>query len=83
MAVVADSYGSTQEAGSPAKVTGTGVGDVVIAADGLLAGHGYGAGHGAAHHAVGTVGLVGHTRVGTRAHHVGARLLALSVVHDL
>lgn len=83
MTMVADSYGSTQEAGRPAKVAGTGIGDVIIAADGLLTGHGYGAGHGTTHHAVGTIGLVGHTCVGPRAHHVGARLLALSMVHDL
>lgn len=55
-------------------MAGTGVGDVVVATDGLLGQHGDGAGGGAAHDAVGAVGLVGHTGVGTRAHHVGAGL---------
>lgn len=81
--VVADSYGAAEEAGGPAEVAGTGVSDVVVAADGLLGQHGYRAGSRAAHDAVGAVGLVGHAGVCTWAHHVGARLFAVSLVHDL
>lgn len=83
VAVMADSYGAAEEAGGPAEVAGARVGDVVVAADGLLGHHGYWAGGRAAHDAVGAVGLVGHTGVGTRAHHVGAGLFAVSLVHDL
>lgn len=73
-AVVAHADGAAEEAGCPAQVAGAGVGDVVVAADGLLGQHGDGAGRRAAHDAVGTVGLVGHAGVGARAHHVGAGL---------
>lgn len=83
VAVVADSYGAAQEAGGPAEVAGARVGDVVIATDWLLRRHGYWAGNGAAHDTVSTVGLVGHTGVSSRTHHVGAGLFALSLVHDL
>lgn len=73
-AVVAHADGAAQEASCPAQVAGAGVGDVVVATDGLLGQHGDGAGGCAAHDAVGAVGLVGHAGVGTRAHHVGAGL---------
>lgn len=73
-AVVAHADGAAQEAGCPAQVAGAGVGDIVVAADGLLGQQGDGAGGRAAHDAVGAVGLVGHAGVGTRAHHVGAGL---------
>lgn len=74
VAIVADADGAAEEAGCPAQVAGAGVGDVVVAADGLLGQHGDGAGRRAAHDAVGAVGLVGHAGVGARAHHVGAGL---------
>lgn len=74
VAVVTHADGAAQEAGCPAEVAGAGVGDVVVAADGLLGQHGDGAGRRAAHDAVGAVGLVGHAGVGARAHHVGAGL---------
>lgn len=74
VAVVADADGAAQEAGRPAQVAGAGVGDVVVAADGLLGQHGDGAGGRAAHDAVGAVGLVGHAGVGAGTHHVGAGL---------
>lgn len=83
MAVVADSYGAAEEASGPAEVTGAGVGDVVVAADRLLRRHGDWARCCAAHDAVSAVGLVGHAGVSPRAHHVGARLFALALVHDL
>lgn len=83
VAVVADSYGAAEEAGGPAEVAGAGVGDVVVATDGLLGQHGYWARSCAAHDTVSTVGLVSHTGVGTWTHHVGARLFAVSLVHDL
>lgn len=76
VAVVADSYGAAQEAGGPAEVAGAAVGDVVVATDGLLSEYGHWAGGGAAHDAVGAVGLVGHAGVGARTHHVGAGLCA-------
>lgn len=83
VAVVADSYGAAKEAGGPAKVAGAGVSDVVIATDRLLRRHGYWARSCAAHDTVSTVGLVRHTGVGTWAHHIGARLFTVSLVHDL
>lgn len=76
VAVVADSYGAAEEAGGPAEVAGAGVSDVVIATNCLLRQHGYWARGCAAHDAVGAVGLVSHTGVGTWTHHVGARLCA-------
>lgn len=72
VAVVADSYGAAQEAGGPAEVAGARVGDVVIATDLLIGRHGYRARSGSAHDAVCTVGLVGHTGVGSRTHYIGA-----------
>lgn len=83
MAVVADSYGAAEEAGGPAEVAGARISDVVIATDCLLRRHGYWAGSSAAHDAVGAVGLVSHAGVSSWTHHVGARLFALSLVHDL
>lgn len=74
VAVVTDADGAAEEAGRSAQVAGAGVGDVVVAADGLLGQRGDGAGGRAAHDAVGAVGLVGHAGVGPRAHHVGAGL---------
>lgn len=74
VAVVTNADGAAQEAGCPAQVAGAGIGDVVVAADGLLGQHGDGAGRRAAHDAVGAVGLVRHAGVGARAHHVGAGL---------
>lgn len=74
VAVVADSYGAAEEAGGPAEVTGAGVSDVVVAADGLLRRHGDLTRGRAAHDAVGAVGLVGDAGVGAWTHHVGARL---------
>lgn len=74
MAIVADSYGAAQEAGGAAKVARARVGDVVISTDGLLRRHGYWARCSAAHDTVSTIGLVGHTGVSPRTHHVGARL---------
>lgn len=70
VAVVADSYGVSEEAGGPAEVAGALIGDVVVATDLLLGCHG--AWRGAAHDAVGAVGLVGHTGVGSRTHNIGA-----------
>lgn len=69
---MADSYGAAEEAGGPAEVTGARVGDVVVATDWLLGRHGYWARRGAAHDAVGAVGLVGHAGVSSWTHHVGA-----------
>lgn len=83
MPIVADSYGAPQEAGGPAQVAGAGVSDVVIATDGMLRGHRDWAGGCAAHDTVSTVGLVRHTSMSTWTHHLRARLLALSLVHDL
>jgi len=80
--IVTDPYGPTQEAGGPAEVAGTRVSDVVIATNGQLRGHGYRAGGCATHHTVGTVGLVCHAGLSARTHDVGARLFALSLVHD-
>lgn len=77
------SYGAPQKAGGSAEVAGARVGDVVIATDRQLGLQRYWAGGHAAHDTVGTVSLVRHTGVGTRAHHVGARLFAFSLVHDL
>ena len=74
VAVVADSYGATQEAGGPAEVAGARVSDVVVATDLLLSRRGDGARSRTAHDAVSAVGLVGHTGVGTGTHHAGARL---------
>lgn len=74
VAVVADPDGAAQEAGGSAEVAGAGVGDVVIAADGLLRLAGYGAWHGATHDAVSAVGLVGHACVRSWTHNVGAGL---------
>lgn len=72
VAIVADSYGATEEAGGPAEVAGAGVGDVVIATDCLLSQQWYWARSCAAHDTVSAVGLVSHTGVGTWTHHVGA-----------
>lgn len=83
MAVVADSYGASEEAGGPAEVAGAWVSDVVIATDLLLRWHWDRARSCAAHDAVSAVGLVSHTGVGTWTHHAGARLFAVSLVHDL
>lgn len=74
VSVVADADGASQEAGGSAQVAGAGVGDVVVAADGLLRLDGHGARHGAAHDAVRAVGLVGHAGVRPGTHHVGAGL---------
>lgn len=74
MAVVARADGAAQEAGGAAEVAGAGVGDVVVAADGLLGHHGDGARRRAAHDAVGAVGLVGDAGVRAGTHHVGAGL---------
>lgn len=83
MAIVADSYGASEEAGGPAEVAGAGIGDIVVATDCLLRRHRDRARRGAAHDAVGAVGLVGHAGVGSWTNHAGARLLAVSLVHDL
>lgn len=80
---MADAYGSASKAGGPAQVASAGVGEVIVATDGGLRGHGAGAGGCATHHTVGTIGLVSHTCVGARAHHIGAGFFALSLVHDL
>ena len=69
---VSGSYGMPQEAGGPPQVTGAGVGHVVVATYWLLSRHGDGAGRGAAHDAVSTVGLVSYTAVCSWTHHVGA-----------
>lgn len=74
MAVVADAYGASKEAGGPAEVARALVGDVVVSTDQLLRRHGCWARCGAAHDTVSTVGLIGHAGVGSRAHDVGARL---------
>lgn len=74
VAVVANADGAAQEAGGAAEVAGAGVGDVVVAADGLLGHHGDGARRRAAHDAVGAVGLVGNAGVRAGTHHVGAGL---------
>lgn len=83
MTVVADSYGAAKKAGGPAKVAGSGISDVVIAADWLLRWHGYRARGCATHDTMGTICLVSYTGVGTWTHHIRARLLALSLVHNL
>lgn len=83
MAIVADSYGASEEAGGPAEVAGTRIGHIVVATDRLLRRHRYRARRGAAHDTVGAVGLVGHAGVSSWTNHAGARLLALSLVHDL
>lgn len=83
MAIVTDSYGVAEEAGGPTEVAGARVSDVVITTDRMLRRHGYWARRSAAHNAVSTVGLVGHTGVSSWTHNIGARLFALSVVHDL
>lgn len=72
VAVVADSYGTAEEAGGSAEVAGAGVGDVVIATDWLFGWEGYWARGCAAHDAVSAVCLVCNTGVGTWANHVGA-----------
>lgn len=72
MPIVTDPYGSTQKAGSPTQVAGAWVGNVIIAADGLLSDHGHGAGRSAAHDTVGTVGLVRHTGMCTRTYDIWA-----------
>lgn len=72
MPIVANPYGSTQKAGSPAQVTGAWVGNVVIAADDLLSDHGHWAGRSAAHDTVGAVGLVRHTGMCTRTYDIRA-----------
>lgn len=69
---MAHSYGAAEEAGGTAQMAGTWVGDVIVAADGLTIDHGHRALSCAAHHTVGTVGLVCHTGVGTGTHHIGA-----------
>lgn len=63
MSIVANAYGATQKAGSPTQVAGTGISNVIIAADGLLIDHGHWTGCGATHDTVGAVGLVRHTGV--------------------
>lgn len=72
MAIVADSYGAAEEAGGPAEVAGARVSDVIIATDLLLGRHGDWAWCSTAHDTVSTVGLVGHTGVGSWTHYVGA-----------
>lgn len=72
---MADAYGPAPEAGGSAEVAGAGVGDVVVATDGVLGCHGHRAGGRATHDTVGTVGLVSHAGVCARAYHIGARLL--------
>lgn len=57
-------------------MAGTNVSDVIVTTDGLLSRHGYWAGCSTAHDTVRTVGLVGHTGVSPRTHHVEARLCA-------
>lgn len=74
VAVMAHSYGAAKEAGGTTQMAGTWVGDVIIAADGLTTEQGHWALSCAAHHTVGTVGLVCHAGVGARAHHIRARL---------
>lgn len=74
VAVVAHANRAAQEAGGAAQVAGAGVGDVVVAADGLLGHHGDGTRCRAAHDAVGAVGLVGDAGVCAGTHHVGAGL---------
>ena len=55
-------------------MAGTWVGDVIVATDGLTIEQGNWALISAAHHTVGTVGLVRHAGVGARAYNIGARL---------
>lgn len=74
VAIVAHTDGTAQEAGGAAEVAGAGIGDVVVAADGLLGHHGDGARRRAAHDAVSAVGLVGDAGVRAGTHHVGAGL---------
>lgn len=74
MAIVADSYGAAEEAGSPAEVAGAWVSDVVITTDRVLRQHGYWARCSAAHDTVSAVGLVGHTGVSSWTHNIRARL---------
>lgn len=80
---MADPYGSTQKAGSPTQVAGTGVGDVIVATDGLLSDHGHRAGRSAAHDTVGTVGLVRHAGMRPRTYNIGAGLFAFPLIHNL
>lgn len=70
VAVVADAYGASKEAGGPAEVARALVGDVVISTDQLLRRHRRWARCGAAHDTVSAVGLIGHTGVSSRAHDI-------------
>lgn len=69
---MAHSYGAAKEAGGTAQMASTWVGDVIVPTDGLTSEQRHWALSRAAHHAVGTVGLVSHAGVGTGAHYIGA-----------
>lgn len=72
--VVAHADGAAAVAGGPPEVASRGVGNVVVAAEGMIQAGGLGAGSRPAHHAVGAACLVHHAGVGARAHHAGAGL---------
>jgi len=72
--VVAHADGAAAVAGGPPEVARRGVGDVVVAAEGMVQAGGLGAGGRAAHHAVGAARLVDDAGVGAGAHHAGAGL---------
>lgn len=74
VAVVTDAYGASEETSGPAQVAGALVGDVVVSTDQLLGWYGCWAGRSPAHDTVSTVGLIRHTGVSSRAHHICARL---------
>lgn len=64
--------GAPTEAGGPAQVAGAGIGDVVVATDGLLCDQGQWAEGSAAHDTVGALCLVCDTGVSAWAHNLGA-----------
>lgn len=72
--VVAHADGAPQVARGPPQVARRRVGDVVVAAQGMVQAGGLGAGSRPARHAVRAARLVHHAGVGAGAHHAGAGL---------